>query len=46
MRALVGYAALFIAVGIIIGYFIAGFIEFVITVALLVCAYILLCRCC
>ena len=46
MRALVGYAALFIAIGIIIGYFVAGFMEFIITVALLVWAYILLCRGC
>lgn len=46
MRALVGYAALFIAVGIILAYFITGFIEFVITIALIICAYILLCRCC
>lgn len=46
MRALVGYAALFMAIGIIIGYFIAGFIEFVITIALLICAYVLLCKQC
>lgn len=45
MRALVGYAALFIAVGIILSYFITGFVEFVITIALIICAYILLCRC-
>ena len=31
MRALVGYGCLFMAVGIIISYFIAGFLEFIVT---------------
>ena len=46
MRALVGYASLFIAIGIIVGYFITGFVEFVITIAFLMCAYIFLCKGC
>ena len=46
MRALVGYGSLFIAIGIILAYFIAGFIEFVIAIGLLILAYILLCKGC
>ncbi len=45
MKALIGYGALFIAIGIILAYFIVGLWEFVITIALLICAYILLCKC-
>ncbi len=46
MRALVGYAMLFMAIGIIISYFVAGFGEFMLIIALLAGAYILLCKCC
>ncbi len=45
MKALIGYGALFIAIGIILAYFIAGLWEFLITIVLLICAYILLCKC-
>lgn len=46
MRALVGYGCLFTAVGIIISYFITGFLEFVVTICLLLYAYIMLCKSC
>lgn len=46
MRALVGYAMLFIAVGILISCFISGFFEFLLVITLLLGAYFLLCKCC
>ncbi|MDD6402011.1 MAG: hypothetical protein PUG10_10460 [Lachnospiraceae bacterium] len=46
MRALVGYAMLFIVVGIIISNFISGFFEIFLGVLLLLGAYVLLCRGC
>ncbi|MBQ9234035.1 MAG: hypothetical protein IJ167_08395 [Lachnospiraceae bacterium] len=45
MRALIGYAMLFMAIGILISYFISGFCEFIIVLVLLLSAYILLFRC-
>ncbi|MGN0151406.1 MAG: hypothetical protein ACI39Q_02935 [Wujia sp.] len=45
MRALVGYAMLFMAVGMLLSYFVSGFCEFLFVVLLLLGAYILLCRC-
>lgn len=45
MRSFVGYAMLFIAIGILISYFISGFVEFFIAILLLAGAYLLLCRC-
>ena len=45
MSALIGYALLFTAIGILISYFISGFCEFIVVVALLLGAYILLLRC-
>ncbi|MDD6326878.1 MAG: hypothetical protein Q4D54_08825 [Eubacteriales bacterium] len=45
MKALVGYAMLFIAIGILISYFLEGFVEFLIVILLLLGAYALLCRC-
>lgn len=44
MRALIGYGALFIAIGIILAYFVTGLWEFIIIIGLLICAYILLCK--
>lgn len=46
VRALLGYAMLFMAVGILISYFICGFTEFLIVILMLLTAYILLCKCC
>ena len=43
MRALIGYAMLFMAIGILISYFISGFCEFVLVTAMLILAYVLLC---
>ncbi len=45
MNALIGYAMLFIAVGMLVSYFISGFAEFLFVVVMLVGAYILLCKC-
>lgn len=45
MRALIGYAMLFIAIGILISYFISGFTEFLFVIFMLVGAYFLLCKC-
>lgn len=45
MNALLGYAMLFMAIGIVVSYFISGFCEFLIVVILLLGAYLLLCRC-
>lgn len=45
LRALVGYAMLFIVVGIIIANFVSGFFEIFLAVVLLIGAYLLLCRC-
>lgn len=45
MRALVGYAMLFMAIGLIVSYFISGFGEFMLLILLLIGAYVLLCRC-
>ncbi len=44
MRALIGYAMLFIAIGIIISYFISGFAEFLFIIVMLIGAYCLLCN--
>lgn len=46
MRALVGYAMLFMAVGMLVSYFVSGFCEFLLVVLFLLGAYVLLCRCC
>lgn len=46
MKALIGYAMLFIAIGILVSYFVSGFCEFLLVVVLLVAAYLLLCKCC
>lgn len=46
MRALVGYAMLFMAIGMIVSYFISGFGEFLLVVLFLVGAYLLLCKGC
>jgi len=45
MKALVGYAMLFIAVGMLVSYFISGFCEFLLVVIMLLGAYLLLCKC-
>lgn len=46
LRALVGYASLFIGMGIILGYYLCGIAEFIVAACLLICAYILLCKYC
>lgn len=46
MRALVGYAMLFMAIGMLISYFVSGFGEFILVILFLLGAYLLLCRCC
>lgn len=45
MRALIGYAMLFMAVGMLVSYFVSGFGEFMCVLLFLVGAYLLLCRC-
>ncbi len=45
MKALVGYAMLFIAVGMLVSYFISGFTEFLFVMFMLVGSYFLLCKC-
>lgn len=39
-----GFAFFFTAVGVVIGYFISGFVEFLIIVILLLLSYIFSCR--
>lgn len=46
LRALFGYALLFMAVGIVLAYFLKGTIEFLVTAMFLILAYCLLCRDC
>ncbi|MGN0368602.1 MAG: hypothetical protein ACI4EK_07460 [Wujia sp.] len=43
MRGLLGFAFLFIAIGMILSCFISGFFEFLFITILLIMAYILLC---
>ncbi|QWT53402.1 hypothetical protein [Eubacterium sp. MSJ-33] len=43
MKALFGYSILFMAIGMILSYFVSGFCEFVLVTAMLVLAYVLLC---
>lgn len=45
MRALLGYALLFIAIGLILAYFVSGLLRFVIITLFIIVAYILLCVC-
>lgn len=45
MKGLVGYGMLFMALGILVSYFVSGFGEFLLILVLLLGAYILLCRC-
>lgn len=45
MKALIGYAMLFMAVGMLLSYLVSGFCEFMVIVVLLVGAYLLLCKC-
>lgn len=46
MRALIGYAMLFMAVGMLLSYFVGGLCEFLLIIIFLLGAYYLLCRCC
>jgi len=46
VRALLGYAMLFMAIGILVSYFVSGFTEFLIVMLMLFVAYVLLCKCC
>ncbi|MGN0389737.1 MAG: hypothetical protein ACI4L2_02900 [Wujia sp.] len=43
MRALLGFSMLFMAIGMILSYFVSGFCEFLIITILLIGAYVLLC---
>jgi hypothetical protein len=43
MKALLGYALLFIAIGLIIAYFACGVLRFFLIVTFIIFAYILLC---
>ncbi|EDP27622.1 hypothetical protein COPEUT_00332 [Coprococcus eutactus ATCC 27759] len=43
-RKYCGYAFFFTAVGVVIGYFISGFVQFLIIVILLLLSYIFSCR--
>lgn len=45
MKGLIGYGMLFMALGILVSYFVSGFGEFLLILVLLLGAYILLCRC-
>lgn len=43
MRGLIGYALLFVAIGMILSYFVSGIVEFLLVTILLIVAYVLLC---
>ena len=43
-RRFSGVAFFFIAVGVVLGYFISGFVEFLVIVILLLLSYIFSCR--
>ncbi|MBO5509699.1 MAG: hypothetical protein J5962_04480 [Lachnospiraceae bacterium] len=45
MKALIGYALLFLAIGLILAYFVSGFLRFCLILLFLVIAYVLLCVC-
>ncbi len=45
MKALIGYGMLFMALGMLVSYFVSGFGEFLLIIVLLLGAYVLLCRC-
>jgi hypothetical protein len=45
MKALLGYALLFMAIGLIIAYFACGAIRFFLIVVFMLLAYFLLCVC-
>ncbi len=45
MKGLIGYGMLFMALGMLVSYFVSGFGEFLLILVFLLGAYILLCRC-
>jgi hypothetical protein len=46
MRRVIGFAMFFLAAGMILGYLLSGFMEFLIITIFILLAYILFCRDC
>ncbi len=44
LKKICGFALFFLATGMILGFFVSGFIEFLIIVILLLMSYILFCK--